>query len=69
MGRNGNYYSVYRRKTEMPVIIHATTQECIKIMGVSLATFYCYASHTRHGTRKCKYEVYVDDSEEDKDGE
>ena len=59
------YYSVYRRKTDMPVIIHATTRECMKIMGVSQATFWCYVSHTRNGTRKCKYEIYVDEEDDD----
>lgn len=59
-----NYYSVYNRKTDMPVIIHGNTLECIKAMGVSQATFYTYLSHTKHGTRKCKYEVYEDEEDE-----
>ena len=65
MGRQlVKYYSVYRRKTDMPVIIHATIDECMKIMGVSKATFWCYTSHTKHGTRKCKYEIFVDEDDE-----
>lgn len=59
-----NYYSVYHRKTDMPVIIHGNTLECIAAMGVSQATFYTYLSHTTHGTRKCKYEVYKDEEDE-----
>lgn len=63
-GKFVNYYSVYRRKTDMPVIIHATSHECLEVMGVSKATFYCYVSHTKYGTRKCKYEIYVDEEDE-----
>ena len=44
------HYSVYRRKTDMPVIIHGTTLECMKAAGISQATFYCYLTHTRNGT-------------------
>lgn len=69
MGRSGKYYSVYNRKTDMPVMIHGKIEECMRIMGVSKATFYIYATHTRNGSRKCKYEIYVDDQEEDEDGE
>ena len=57
------YYSVYLCKTDMPVIIHATSRECARAMGVTYATFRCYASHNRLGTRKCKYEIYVDEDD------
>lgn len=57
-------YSVYVRKTDLPVIINGTTSECLRVMGVSRATFYCYVTHTRHGTRKCKYEIYEDEEDE-----
>ena len=63
--RQYKYYSVYNRKTDFPVIIHGTTSECMRIMGVSQATFYCYVTHTRNGTRKCKYEIFVDREDED----
>ena len=63
------YYSVYRRKTDMPVIIHARSKECLSILGVSLATFYTYVSHTKNGTRKCKYEIYVDEEPESEEVE
>lgn len=61
------YYSAYRRKTDMPVIIHGTLGECMTALGISKATFQQYLSHTRYGTRKCRYEVFVD--EDDDDGE
>ena len=59
------YYSVYRRKTDMPVIIHGNTLECMEAAGISQATFYTYVSHTRYGTRKCKYEIYEDEEVDD----
>lgn len=66
MSRGFNkYYSVYRRKTDMPVIIHGNTLECMEAAGISQATFYTYFSHTKHGTRKCKYEIYADEEVED----
>ena len=58
------YYTVYLRKTDMPVIIHGTSRECMQAIGVSMATFYCYVTHTRNGTRKCKYEIYVDEDDD-----
>lgn len=58
------YYSVYNRKSDLPVIIHGRTSECLQVMGVSRATFYCYVTHTRNGTRKCKYEIFVDEEDE-----
>ena len=66
MGRNPyKHYSAYNRKTDMPVIIHGTTRECMRALGVSESTFYCYVTHTRTGRRKCKYEIYVDEEGED----
>jgi hypothetical protein len=49
----------------MPVVIHAKTRECMQIMGVTASTFYCYVTHTRNGTRKCKYEIFVDEEDEE----
>ena len=59
------YYSVYNRKTEEPVIIHGSTLECCKALGVTVSTFYCYVSHGNTGYRKGKYEIFVDEDEED----
>ena len=65
--RNYKFYSVYDRDTEMPVIIHATAKEVQEQLGISAQTFYTYVSHTRNGTRKNKYEIYLDDQEEKDD--
>lgn len=62
------YYSVYDRKTDMPVIIHGNTYECMEVLGISRSTLYCYATHTKNGTRKCRYEIFVDLEDEDGNG-
>ena len=59
------FYSVYERGTDMPIIIHESSIECMKKLGIAEATFRAYVSHTRHGTRSDKYQIYVDDPEED----
>lgn len=58
------HYSVYERKTDLPVVIHGTTSECMQAIGVSRSTFYSYVSHTKNGTRKCKYEIFPDEEDE-----
>lgn len=63
--RQYKHYSVYNRKTDLPVIIHGKTSECMRTLGVSRATFYSYVAHTRNGTRKCKYEIFVDEENDD----
>ena len=59
------YYSVYNRKTNMPVFIHGTTSECCASMGVTVNTFYHYVHRNKTGKWYCKYEIFVEDREED----
>ena len=59
------YYTVYRRKTDMPVIVHEPIYSCVRKLGVSVNTFYNYKSCTKHGFRKCRYEIYEDEEEND----
>lgn len=61
------HYSAYKRKTDEPVMIYGTARECIKVMGVTMTTFYIYVTRTRKGFGKRKYDIYVDDPEEDED--
>lgn len=63
------HYSVYDRRTDEPVVIYGTAQECMEILGVTLNTFYIYVTRTRKGFGKRKYDIYVDDPEEGEDGE
>lgn len=67
MRRCYTYYSVYNRRTDQPVFIHGRARECAKAMGVTLATFWHYVTRNRTGFLPCKYEIIVDD-EEDEDG-
>lgn len=62
------FYSVYDRDTEMPIIIHADSKECAERLGITELTFRSYVSHTKHGKRKGKYEIYLDDPEDEDDG-
>lgn len=59
------FYSVYKSGTDEPVIIHATAKEIQKRLGLTDQTFRTYVSHTRHGTRSDKYQIYVDDLEDE----
>lgn len=61
------FYSVYDRDTDLPIIIHATIKECVEQLGITEETFRTYVSHTKHGTRNDKYQIYVDEPE-DEDG-
>ena len=59
------HYSVYERKTDKPVLIYGTARECVEVMGVTMNTFYIYVTRTNKGIKKRKYDIYVDDPEED----
>lgn len=63
--RRYKFYSVYKRGTDEPVIIHATAKECCERLGITDPTFRTYVSHTKHGTRSDPYKIYLDDLEED----
>lgn len=63
--RQYKHYSVYERRTDRPIMIHGTAAECIKATGLTPPTFYSYISKTKSGTTKRRYDVYVDDDEED----
>ena len=65
MSRQRKYYSVYNRKTEMPVFIHGTSDECMRAMGVKPRSFYSYVSHNLRNSRDCKWEIIVEGPEED----
>ena len=66
-GRPRNYYSVYNRKTDEPVVIHGRAKECAKAMKVTLATFWHYVTRNNTGFLPRKYEIVVDE-EDDEDG-
>lgn len=62
------YYSIYNRKTDEPVLIHATSREVREKMNIKPSNLSHYVADTRknlHVGRR--YDVYVDDPEEDED--
>ena len=59
------YYSVYNRHTDQPVIIHGLAPECWTAMGVTRATFYHYVHRNKTSKMYCKYEIVVDDEEDE----
>lgn len=69
MGRGPyRHYSVYNRKTDEPIVIYGTSIECAKVMGVTMTTFYIYVTRSNKNYGHRKYDIYVDDPEEDEDG-
>lgn len=61
------FYSVYRSGTDEPVVIHATAKEIQRLLGITDPTFRTYASHTKNGTRKNPFDIYLDEQEDDTD--
>lgn len=58
-------YSVYHIKTEMPLIIYGTANECAEAMGVTLNSFYRYLMRIRQGKIQVrKWQIYEDEVDE-----
>lgn len=57
-------YSVYDRRTEMPIVIYGTAEECAKAMKIEKKSFYSYILRSRRGYKLRRYEVFEDDTEE-----
>lgn len=66
--RSYKYYSAYNRHTDLPVFVHGTAAEVGAAIGLTVGSVYIYVTRTRKNEKKGKYEIYVDDSEEDDDG-
>lgn len=73
MGRRGrpkgyhppphNFYTVYRRKTDFPLIIGGTARECAAAMKVTLGSFHTIYTKQKNGHKKAsrKWEIFRDD--------
>ena len=62
-------YSVYHKKTDMPLLLYATSGECAKAMGIKKNSFYRYVMRERQGKIKMrKWAVYEDEVEDLEDG-
>ena len=58
------YYSVYNRKTDEPVIIHAKAPECMAAAKLKKSTFFsCVSATTKNSNRKRRYDIFVDEPE------
>ena len=52
-------YSVYDAETDTPIIIHATSLQCAKRLGLTLGSFYSQASRQRLGKKNGGSTRYV----------
>ena len=66
----GVRYSVYRTKTDEPVCIHGTRQQCANAMKVTLKGFDSIASRQRHNHKKRsqKWEIIREESDDEETG-
>ena len=71
MPRVLNRYSVYNDKTDQPLIIYGTAEECASAMGIKVNSFYRYVVRMRQGLIKLKkwvvYEDEIDDLDEEQE--
>ena len=64
----GKFYSVYESGTDKPLVIHRTSDECAKALGITRDSFYSTISRQRNGKKPMKYEIF-EDEEDIADGE
>ncbi len=57
------HYSVYETKTDKPVIIYGTSDECAKAMGITRASFYKKLNRQRLGEKVGKCEIFEDEDD------
>ena len=58
-------YSVYRTKTDTPLVVYGTSKECAKAMGIKLNSFFHYIARVRKNPQtQSKWTVYEDSQEE-----
>lgn len=62
-----NTYTVYNKKTDMPVCIGCTVKECAKAMGIKEGSFRTIYSLVKNGKRKTKKWEILSDDEFDED--
>lgn len=58
-----HYYTVYDRRTDLPVIIGGTARECAAAMKISLGSFHTIYTKLKKGNKKAtrKWEIFRDD--------
>jgi hypothetical protein len=69
-GRNFCRYTVYNNKTDFPVIVDGTAEECSKALNRSRNSFYCLVDRVRKGkNRKFTILQRMVDEEDEEDAE
>ena len=58
-------YSVYRKGTDEPIVINGTSEQCAAAMSITTNSFYRYLVRSEHGIKGRKYEIFVDDPDEE----
>lgn len=57
-------YSIYDAENDTPIIIHATSMQCAKRLGLKLESFYSQASRQRKGRQNDGRTKYIIITEE-----
>jgi hypothetical protein len=60
-------YSVYNKKTDMPVYIYGTAEQCAKAMGIKTASFYATHSKIKRGVWTHRHWEIIEEDEVDLD--
>lgn len=64
-GRMFCMYSIYDNRTDLPLVIDATAEECARVLKRSVNSFYCMVSRVAKGRNK-RYSVlrrHIDEEE------
>lgn len=64
-------YTVYHRRTDLPVIIGGTARECAAAMKIDLGSFHTIYTKLKNGNKKAtrKWEIFRDAPEDMEDTE
>lgn len=59
------HYSVYEAGTDTPIVIHRTSEQCAKALGITRDSFYNKIVSQRRGRKPVKYEIFEDEEVEE----
>ena len=56
-------YTVYDRRTDFPLIIGGTAEECAAAMGITMGSFHTIYTKLKNGNKRAtrKWEIFRDD--------
>lgn len=71
LSSNPTRYTVYNRRTDLPVIIGGTARQCAAAMGITYGSFHTTYTKLKNGHKKAsrKCEIFRDDPEDMEDEE